>query len=170
MTQEVVDRLLDPIQSGLFTMDPGHAFIFWCHSGSPRRPWKTPNFQACFQGRKTLKTCSQGLQKTSKIDPRITNKRFLRKHGFCNTFLAKTLFSELQLSIIPLKIDAKSDLDTSSKKTQNLTHQNSKSSQNGVPKSSQNHWKSCFGPPRVLPAAPMVPQGVPKLTKWSPGW
>ena len=128
-----------PDPNRAFYHGPGHSFILWCHPGSPRRPSKTLNFQACFQGRKTEKTCSQGLQKTPKVDPRITDKRFLRKHGFCNTFRAKTLFSELQSSIIPIKIDVKSDLETSSKKTQNLTHQNSKSFQNGLPKSSQNH-------------------------------
>ena len=103
MTQEVVDRLLDPTQAHLFTINLPYSFILWCQSGSPRWSGKTLNFQTCFQGRKSQKKYPQALQKTQKIDPRNTKTQFLWKHGFCNTFRTKTLFSELQLSIIPLK-------------------------------------------------------------------
>ena len=42
-------------------------------------------------------------------------------------------------------------------------------SPNEAPKSSQNHLKSGSGHPRVLPAAPIISQNVPKLPKWAPG-
>ena len=88
MTQEVVDKLLDPIQTEVFTSRAAGPFIFWCQSGSPRWPWKTFIFQACHQGRKVRKKYK--ASKKHQNSPR-------------NTFLTKTLFWELQLSMIPFK-------------------------------------------------------------------
>ena len=102
MTQEVVDRLLDSTQSNLFTMDP----VFPLFSGAIQDPKNDlEKHKICKPISKAEKseTSAPRLQKTPQIDPRITKKRFLRKHDFCNTFLTKTLFCKLQLSIIPFK-------------------------------------------------------------------
>ena len=47
-------------------------------------------FHACFQGLKNQKNGLRGFQKTTKMHPKIHQKRFPRKLDFCNTFIAKT--------------------------------------------------------------------------------
>jgi hypothetical protein len=84
--------LIMRIQTNLFTTYP--VILLFCGAVQDSQgTLKTLNFQACFQGRESQKTCPQGFkQKHEQISlRRITRKRFWRKHGFCNTFHTKTL-------------------------------------------------------------------------------
>ena len=170
MTQEVVDRLLDPIQTNLFTSRRAGNFIFWCHSGSPEWPWKTLNFQACFQDRKNQKNHPQGFQKTLKIGPRIIKERVLRKHGFCNTFLTKTLFWKLQLSIIPLENRCKKSPGNKPKTNIEFNPSNTKKLSKWDRKISPKSIKILFRTPTCPSCCSHGPLGCPQADKMVPGW
>ena len=107
MTQEVVDRLLDPTQTHVFTMDPCIPLFYGANQDPQGDLEKHSIFKPVSKAEKNQKKYTQALQETHKIDPRNTKTQFLRKHGFCNTFHTKTVFSELQLSIIPPTIRCK---------------------------------------------------------------
>ena len=116
MTQEVVDRLLDPIQTGIFSPE-SPVLLF---SGAIQDPQgdleKHSIFKPVSKAEKLRKPAPRASKKHQKIDPRITNKRFLRKHGFCNTFNAKTLFLHPQASQLRATNQHKGDLETIPKK------------------------------------------------------
>ena len=90
-------------QTGIFTTDSCIPLFYGANQDPQGDLEKHSNFKPVSKAEKSQKKNPQALQKTQKIDPRNTKTQLLRKHGFCNTFHTKTLFSELQLSIIPLK-------------------------------------------------------------------
>ncbi len=91
MTQEVVDRLLVPIQSNLFTMDPPVALFSGAIHG-PRNDFEKHSiFKPVSKTEKTPKNHPQDPQKTTKNDHQITKKLFLRKHGFRNNLFTKIM-------------------------------------------------------------------------------
>ena len=166
MTQEVIDRLLVPIQSNVYH-GPTGVFIFWCQSGSPKWPWKTLNFQACFQMGKTQKTCSQGLQKTRKstLESPITD--------FCESIFLQYLPCE------NLVLRAPTDNNPTHNPMQKMTWKHAPKKQtefnpSELKKGSQNGLPKSFKIGKIWFWAPMcpsvVPLNFPKLTKRSPGW
>ena len=119
---------------------------------------------------------SPGQQKSEKLLPRLPktmkkrsrnhkNSDFCEKVVFATPLTPKACFRSPRRPDLDSKIGAKSDLETSTKNNTDFSPQGPKSSQNGVPKSHQNRSKSDSGPQGVLPAAPMVPQGAPKVPK-----
>ena len=102
MTQEVIDMLPVRIKSVIFTMDPCIPLFYGANQDPQGDLEKHSIFKPVSKAEKSQKKYPQAFQKTQKLDPRNTKTQFLR-NGFCNTFHTKTLFSELQLSIIPLE-------------------------------------------------------------------
>ena len=90
MTQEVVDRLLDPTQADLFTTEPPVPLF----SGAIQDPQVDFEKQSIFKPvSKAAKVANilSASDKNTKNDPRITQGRFSRKHKFCTTFLKRPL-------------------------------------------------------------------------------
>ena len=104
------------------------------------------------------------LRKILKFDSRIFKKRLLRKQDCFNTVHTKICFQDLCQDFY-IKINGKVTRRQAQTKKENLTRLTPKSYQNEVPQLPSNHSKSGSRRPCVLPDAPMLPQGVPSLTK-----
>ena len=163
-----MDRLLDRTQTEVFTPQPPVALF----SGAIQDPQsdleKHSIFNPPFQGRKSQKSPSQGVQKTPKSEPRITKKRFLRKHGFCNTFLTKTLFSKLQLSIIPLKNRCKKRTGNEPQKNTEFDPSRPKNLSKWAPKIIPKSLKICLRNPTCRSCCSHSPPGRPRADKMAP--
>ena len=105
-------------------------------------------------------------QKLEKMFPSLPNHQTtsFAIHVFAILFIREPRDSNCQ--DFHSAIGARSDLEANPKTKKNI----------GIPttlkwslESMYNYSKSGFRQPRVLPAAPMIPQGVPKRTKWLPG-
>ena len=139
MTQGVVDRLLHRTQSDLFRTNPPVALFL--------EPFKIPRvtlekhstFKPVSKAAKARKTTSKASKKHQKFVPQITKKRFCENMVCALTSLRKPCLKSSNCQQFHNKINAKSVLETSLAKTQNLTHPNRKSASNGALKSFQNH-------------------------------
>ena len=91
MTNEEVDRLLDPIQTQVFTTDPPVALF----SGAIQDPQgdleKHSIFKPVSKEEKLRKPAPRASKKHQKSTLELPINVFLRKPGFCNTFHAKAL-------------------------------------------------------------------------------
>jgi hypothetical protein len=102
------------------------------------------------------------------VDPGITNKRFSQKK-MLQYLLCENLVLRAPTVNNSTKIDAKNDLETSSKKTKNLTHRNPKNFQKGVPKSAEITENLVLGPHVSFHGPLGYPQAdkmVLKVGKW----
>ena len=118
---------------------------------------------------KNQKTCSQGLQKTPESmfeSPKncFAKTWFLQYHPNENLVLrAPTVNNSTQKSM------QKVAWKQAPTKTQNLTHRNSKNSQNGVPKSAKITQSLVLGPDVSFHGPLESPQAdklVPRVSKW----
>ena len=75
-----------------FYHGPAGPFIFWCHTGSPSDLERHLIFKPASKAEKHRKLTPGAPKKLQKSTLESPMNVFVWKHGFCNTFHAKTLF------------------------------------------------------------------------------
>ena len=135
--------------------------------GIPKMTLKNNQFPSLFPRQKKSENLLPGPPKNTKNRP--SNHQ---KHMFAKTWFLQYLPYENHVLRAPTvnhsttKSMQKVTWKQAPTKTKNSTYQNSKSSQNGLPKSAKMSKNLVLG----SHVSSMIPSSVPKLTKWSPGW
>ena len=123
---------------------------------------KSINFQTCFQGSKNQKNCCQGLQKTMKIDPGMHWKT----KSVTSWFVQYLPSDNLVLGAPGVQFSYQKSMQKVIWKQAEKTWIPSVCAKNFPkwgPKIKPTTMKSCSGPPRDHPVAPMVLQGAPEV-------
>ena len=117
-----------------------------------------------------------GVRKTTPRPPKNTKKlpsnhERDREHGFCNTSTFRTKFESSNCQEFHSKFDAKSDLETSPKKTLNFTHLTSERRPllKWVPEITPKIRENRFRIPACPSCCSHCPPRCPQATKMAPG-
>ena len=131
-------------------------------------PWKPISFQTCLQGSRNQKNRSQSHRRHNGTPNPFKNDCF-EQLVFAKASMRTPGFQTPRRTDFDSSIGTTSDLEASSKQKQVVIPRCQTTSQRGVPQSLQNSKESDSGPPRVHPAAPMVPRMLAMCKNGLPG-
>ena len=152
--------LLSAVQPSAFKPFTGAEFHVSCHRHPPDSGSVTPPEIHQFSNLSPRQ--QKASEKTLKNRAQNHQKRLLW------TSSRNPDFKSPKRPNLESKLGTKSDLGSNPKRHWIFKPRSPNNFQNKNPKSTQNQWKSCSGPHRVLPSSPMVLQGAPKVPKWFP--
>ena len=138
MTQEVVDRLLDRTQTGMFTPDPCISLFYDANRDPQDDLEKQSISKPVSKAEKIRKPAPRASKKHQKSTLESPKTHVCKNMVFAIPSLRKPCFKSSNCQSFHHKIDAKSDLETSSNKNKEFNLSELKKLSEWAPKISKN--------------------------------